>query len=78
MPWPTKGVTHAQLGLTEKGRRVEWLAVCNGWELEPLDHSDFVVFIFRALSILPQNFFFTYFHLFTTTSWGLYPCGSYF
>ncbi len=28
---------HAQLGLTDKGRLIKGLVVCNSWDLEPLD-----------------------------------------
>ena len=39
MSCPQTGATHyrAQLGLPYKGRAIKWLAVCNNWELEPLD-----------------------------------------
>ena len=36
-PWHKTGAidNHAQLGLTDKGRAIKGLVVCNGWELEP-------------------------------------------
>ena len=39
MPWPQTGATkyRAQLGLPDKGRSIEGLAVCKNWDLEPLD-----------------------------------------
>ncbi len=39
MPWPRTGATqyHAQLGLTDKGRAIKVLVVCNSLDLEPLD-----------------------------------------
>ena len=39
MPWPQSGATqyHAQLGLTDKGREIKELVVCNNWDLEPLN-----------------------------------------
>jgi len=39
MPWPQTGATqyHAQLGLSDKGREIKGLVVCNNWDLEPLD-----------------------------------------
>ncbi len=39
MPWPKTGATqyHEQLGLTDKGREIKGLVVCNSWDLEPLD-----------------------------------------
>ena len=35
MPWPQTGATqsHAQLGLSEKGREIKGLVVCNDWDL---------------------------------------------
>ncbi len=30
---------HAQLGLTDKGRAIEGLIVCNKWKLERLNHT---------------------------------------
>ena len=37
MPWPKTGATqyHAQLGLTDQGRAIKGLVVCNNWDLEP-------------------------------------------
>ena len=39
MPWPQTSATqyHAQLGLTDKGRAIKGLVVCNNWDLEPLE-----------------------------------------
>ena len=39
MPWLQTGATqyHAQLGLSDKGRAIKGLVVCNNWDLEPLD-----------------------------------------
>ncbi len=39
MPWPQTGATQydAHLGLTDKGRAIKGLFVCNSWYLEPLD-----------------------------------------
>ncbi len=39
MPWPQSGATqyHAQLGLSDKGRAIKELVVCNSWDLEPWD-----------------------------------------
>ena len=39
MPWPKTGATqcHAQLGLSDKGRAIKGLVVCNNWDLEPLE-----------------------------------------
>ncbi len=38
MLWPQTCATHhAQLGLSDKGRAVKWLFVCNNWFLELLD-----------------------------------------
>ncbi len=37
MPWPQPGATHAQLGLSDKGRAINGLIVCNDWYLRPLD-----------------------------------------
>ncbi len=39
MPWPQIGATqyHSQLGLSDKGRAIKGLVVCNNWDLEPLD-----------------------------------------
>ena len=39
MPWPQIGASqyHAQLGLSDKGRAVKGLIVCNNKDLEPLD-----------------------------------------
>ena len=39
MQWPKTGATqyHAQLGLSDKGRALKGLVVCNNWDLEPLD-----------------------------------------
>ncbi len=39
MPWPQTDATqnHAQLGLTDKGRAIKVLVVCNNLDLEPLD-----------------------------------------
>ncbi len=39
MPKPDSGATqyHAQLGLSEKGRAIKELVLCNNWDLEPLD-----------------------------------------
>ncbi len=38
MPWPQTGATqyHAQLGLSDKGRQIKELIVCNNWDLETL------------------------------------------
>ena len=37
--WPQTGATqcHAHLGLSEKGRAIKALVVCEDWDLEPLD-----------------------------------------
>ncbi len=39
MPWTKTGETQcpAQLGLLDKGRKINGLIVCNDWDLEPLD-----------------------------------------
>ncbi len=39
MPWPQTGAIqyHAQLGLPDKGHAIKGLAVCNDWDLVPLD-----------------------------------------
>ncbi len=39
MTWPQTGATlyHAQLGLSDKGRAIKGLVVCNNWDLEPMD-----------------------------------------
>ncbi len=39
MSWPQTGATHyhAQLGLSDKGRAIKELVVCNSWDLEPYD-----------------------------------------
>ncbi len=39
MPWPQTDTTqfHAQLGLSDMGRAIKGLFVCNNWDLEPLE-----------------------------------------
>ncbi len=39
MPWHKTGATqhHAQVGLTDKGRAIKGLVVCNSLDLEPWD-----------------------------------------
>ena len=39
MPWPQTGATqyHTQLGLPDKGCAIKERAVCNNWDVKPLD-----------------------------------------